>query len=67
MGLREFWVRLFVIVDFVKLSGGHCAEVWFHLDWVPIGPRFSNGVLQALIVLLNKRPPKVRVSIRLKP
>ncbi|CAH7687321.1 P-loop containing nucleoside triphosphate hydrolase protein [Phakopsora pachyrhizi] len=28
------------------------------LDWVPIGPRFSNGVLQALIVLLGKRPPK---------
>lgn len=28
-------------------------------DWVPIGPRFSNGVLQALMVLLNKRPPKV--------
>ncbi|GAA5841630.1 hypothetical protein JCM11251_004236 [Rhodosporidiobolus azoricus] len=30
------------------------------LDWVPIGPRFSNGVLQALMVLLNKRPPKGR-------
>ncbi|TKA53436.1 hypothetical protein B0A53_04430 [Rhodotorula sp. CCFEE 5036] len=30
------------------------------LDWVPIGPRFSNGVLQALMVLLNKRPPKDR-------
>ncbi|BGP37599.1 transport between ER and Golgi ATPase protein [Rhodotorula kratochvilovae] len=30
------------------------------LDWVPIGPRFSNGVLQALLVLLNKRPPKDR-------
>ncbi|GAA5993797.1 hypothetical protein JCM11641_006066, partial [Rhodosporidiobolus odoratus] len=30
------------------------------LDWVPIGPRFSNGVLQALVVLLNKRPPKGR-------
>ncbi|MBW0529396.1 hypothetical protein O181_069111 [Austropuccinia psidii MF-1] len=28
------------------------------LDWVPIGPRFSNGVLQALMVLLGKRPPK---------
>ncbi|CAE6523157.1 unnamed protein product [Rhizoctonia solani] len=27
------------------------------LDWVPIGPRFSNGVLQALMVLLAKRPP----------
>ncbi|GAA5842585.1 hypothetical protein JCM3766R1_004865 [Sporobolomyces carnicolor] len=30
------------------------------LDWVPIGPRFSNGVLQALMVLLGKRPPKGR-------
>ncbi|GAA5849414.1 hypothetical protein JCM9279_000898 [Rhodotorula babjevae] len=30
------------------------------LDWVPIGPRFSNAVLQALLVLLNKRPPKDR-------
>ena len=30
------------------------------VDWVPIGPRFSNGVLQALMVLMGKRPPKVR-------
>ncbi|KAI5455049.1 transport between ER and Golgi ATPase protein [Naganishia albida] len=30
------------------------------LDWIPIGPRFSNGVLQALMVLLGKRPPKGR-------
>jgi len=30
------------------------------LDWVPIGPRFSNTVLQALVVLLTKRPPKGR-------
>ncbi|GAA5872494.1 hypothetical protein JCM1840_006077 [Sporobolomyces johnsonii] len=30
------------------------------LDWVPIGPRFSNSVLQALMVLLGKRPPKDR-------
>lgn len=28
-------------------------------DFVPIGPRFSNLVLQALLVLLNKLPPKV--------
>ncbi|KAI9142196.1 P-loop containing nucleoside triphosphate hydrolase protein [Paraphysoderma sedebokerense] len=28
------------------------------LDWVPIGPRFSNSVLQALMVLLKKPPPK---------
>ncbi|RKP08948.1 P-loop containing nucleoside triphosphate hydrolase protein, partial [Thamnocephalis sphaerospora] len=30
------------------------------LDWVPIGMRFSNGVLQTLLVLLQKRPPKDR-------
>ncbi|GFZ44719.1 Vesicular-fusion protein SEC18 [Saitozyma sp. JCM 24511] len=30
------------------------------LDWNPIGPRFSNGVLQALVVLFGKRPPKER-------
>ncbi|CAG8598288.1 35733_t:CDS:10 [Gigaspora margarita] len=30
------------------------------LDWVPIGPRFSNSILQTLLVLLKKRPPKDR-------
>ncbi|XP_038048750.1 vesicle-fusing ATPase-like isoform X2 [Patiria miniata] len=30
------------------------------LDYVPIGPRFSNLVLQALLVLLKKIPPKGR-------
>eukprot|EP00045_Choanoeca_perplexa_P011308 m.119347 g.119347 ORF g.119347 m.119347 type:complete len:755 (+) comp15586_c0_seq1:125-2389(+) len=28
------------------------------LDYVPMGSRFSNVVLQALLVLLKKRPPK---------
>ncbi|KAI3488802.1 hypothetical protein L1887_47143 [Cichorium endivia] len=28
------------------------------VEWVRIGPRFSNSVLQALAVLLGKRPPK---------
>ncbi|KAJ3309613.1 transport between ER and Golgi ATPase protein [Blyttiomyces sp. JEL0837] len=28
------------------------------LDWVPIGPRFANSVLQTLLVLLKKQPPK---------
>lgn len=28
-------------------------------DWTSIGPRFSNSVLQALLVLLARRPPKV--------
>ncbi|KAF9034973.1 AAA-domain-containing protein [Hymenopellis radicata] len=30
------------------------------LDWTPIGPRFSNAVLQALLVLMTRRPPKGR-------
>ncbi|KAH0559288.1 transport between ER and Golgi ATPase protein [Trichoglossum hirsutum] len=30
------------------------------IDWVPIGPRFSNPVLQTLMVLLRKQPPKGR-------
>jgi len=30
------------------------------LDWTPIGPRFSNPVLQALLVLFARRPPKGR-------
>nr|KAG5713627.1 hypothetical protein BaRGS_024675 [Batillaria attramentaria] len=30
------------------------------LDYVPIGPRFSNLVLQALLVLLKKAPPAGR-------
>ncbi|KAI9807737.1 MAG: transport between ER and Golgi ATPase protein [Phylliscum demangeonii] len=30
------------------------------IDWVPIGPRFSNAVLQALMVLMRKPPPHGR-------
>lgn len=30
------------------------------LDFTPIGPRFSNVVLQTLMVLLSRRPPKGR-------
>ncbi|KAI9315985.1 P-loop containing nucleoside triphosphate hydrolase protein [Dichotomocladium elegans] len=30
------------------------------LDYTPIGPRFSNAVLQALLVLIKKKPPKDR-------
>ena len=30
------------------------------LEFVPIGPRFSNALLQTLLVLLKKQPPKVR-------
>ncbi len=32
------------------------------LDFTPIGPRFSNSVLQTLMVLLARRPPKVESS-----
>ncbi|EEB05324.1 secretory pathway protein Sec18 [Schizosaccharomyces japonicus yFS275] len=28
------------------------------IDWVPIGPRFSNTMLQTLMVLFRKQPPK---------
>jgi len=30
------------------------------IDWVSIGPRFSNMVVQSLLVLLTKKPPKNR-------
>lgn len=30
------------------------------VDWNPIGPRFSNGIVQALQVLIQKEPPKGR-------
>ena len=30
------------------------------IEWVPVGPRFSNAVLQALSVLLRKEPPSGR-------
>jgi vesicle-fusing ATPase len=30
------------------------------IDWVPLGPRFSNSILQTLFVLLRKPPPKGR-------
>lgn len=29
-------------------------------DFTPIGPRFSNAVLQTLLVLFSRRPPKGR-------
>ena len=30
------------------------------LEYVPIGPRFSNTILQVLLVLLKKQPPAGR-------
>ena len=32
------------------------------IDWTPMGARFSNSVLQTLLVLLSRRPPKVFIS-----
>lgn len=32
------------------------------VDFAPIGPRYSNTVLQTLTILLKKRPPKVALS-----
>jgi len=32
------------------------------IDWTPMGQRFSNPVLQTLLVLLSRRPPKVFLS-----
>lgn len=37
---------------------------YFLADYVPIGPRFSNLVLQALLVLLKKVPPHVSIFTR---
>lgn len=56
-----------IVIDSIERILGK-PGVWWHSislliglkDWIPIGPRFSNGVLQALMVLLGKRPPKVR-------
>jgi len=43
--------RSMILIDNIELL----------VDWVPIGPRFSNTVLVALKVLLGKLPPKVRI------
>ena len=32
------------------------------IDWTPMGARFSNAVLQTLLVLFSRRPPKVCAS-----
>jgi len=31
------------------------------IDWTPMGARFSNAVLQTMLVLFNRRPPKVKI------
>ncbi|KAI9322166.1 P-loop containing nucleoside triphosphate hydrolase protein [Dichotomocladium elegans] len=30
------------------------------IDYAPVGPRFSNGLLQTILVLIKKKPPKGR-------
>lgn len=46
-----------------KLTQHYLLVMFIHsTDFVPIGPRFSNLVLQALLVLLKKPPPRVRMS-----
>jgi vesicle-fusing ATPase len=35
------------------------------IGWVPIGPDFSNAVLQVVMVLMNKQPPEVRFPLLL--
>lgn len=32
---------------------------FFMVDWVKIGSRFSNAVVQTLMVLMGRRPPMV--------
>lgn len=37
------------------------------IDWTPMGARFSNAVLQTLLVLFSRRPPKVRRNLIVNP
>lgn len=63
--VHQFVPTLFQIFDDAYKSQLSCVvvdDIERLLDYVPIGPRFSNLVLQALLVLLKKPPPKVRVS-----
>ena len=55
-----------IVVDNIeRLLGGclvHAANLTLIppcIEWVPIGPRFSNAILQTLLVLFQRRPPKV--------
>ena len=57
-----FSLPLFQVFDDAYKSQLSCVvvdDIERLLDYVPIGPRFSNLVLQALLVLLKKPPPKV--------
>lgn len=64
--IYQFVLSLFQIFDDAYKSQLSCVvvdDIERLLDYVPIGPRFSNLVLQALLVLLKKPPPKVRVLL----
>jgi len=57
-----------VVVDNIERIVGMSKNCYLYsslmrsLDWSPIGPRFSNRVLQALMTLLTKAPPKASHS-----
>ncbi len=56
------WWFCFQVFDDAYKSSLSCVildDIERLLDYVPIGPRFSNLVLQALLVLLKKLPPPV--------
>jgi vesicle-fusing ATPase len=38
-------------------------EIELMIGYSPVGPRFSNTVLEAIAILLRKRPPKVSIFI----
>lgn len=50
---------LFNVITLCYTINGILLIVCYETDYVPIGPRFSNLVLQALLVLLKKIPPHV--------
>lgn len=65
--LSSLFLSLFQVFDDAYKSQLSCVvvdDIERLLDYVPIGPRFSNLVLQALLVLLKKAPPKVRVHLK---
>ena len=62
-------LSVIVIDNLERLLGACCIFHWMTInkpdadvvEWVNIGPNFSNAILQALLVLLSRRPPKVGV------
>ena len=54
-----------VVDDLERLLGTSTLKISLDRlsDYVRIGPRFSNAVLQTILVLLKKEPPAVRVTV----